>query len=74
MICKKTHFLEKIGTLIVIGGACMMIFDPLAIRVGEKVNNIADALTLITNIPGVLLWIGLDYMLKRMDLASVIFL
>jgi hypothetical protein len=38
------------------------------------VNKIADALTLITNIPGVLLWIGLDYMLEMIDLASVIFL
>ena len=51
-----------------------MIFDPQAIRVGEDVNYAVDAITLLTNIPGVLLWIGLDYMLQRMDLASVIFL
>lgn len=52
----------------------MMIFDPQALRVGENVNMVVSALTLITNIPGVLLWMGLDYILKKMDLASVIFL
>ena len=72
-MCKRTHHLEKIGTLIVIGGALLMVFDPKAVRKGEEVNPVASALTLITNIPGALLWIGMSYLLQHLDLTTVCF-
>jgi hypothetical protein len=27
-LCKKSHILEKIGTVFILGGAVLMIFDP----------------------------------------------
>lgn len=71
IICKKTHLLEKIGTLIVIIGVLLMVFDPKAIRKGEEVNPVASALTLLTNIPGALLWIGMTYLKDNLDIITI---
>lgn len=71
IICKRTHLLEKVGTLIVIAGALLMVLDPKAIRKGEQVNPVASGLTLITNIPGAFLWIGMSYLLDHLDIATV---
>ena len=62
--CKRTHLFEKLGTLIVIAGALLMVFDPKAIRKNEEVNPVASGLTLITNIPGAILWIGMSFLLE----------
>lgn len=69
--CQRTHKLEKFGTLIVIAGALLMVFDPEAIRKGEEVNPVANALILFTNIPGAFLWIGMSYLLDQIDIVSV---
>lgn len=70
-VCKRTHLLEKLGTLLVVIGAAIMVFDPKAIRKGEEVNPVASGLTLLTNIPGAFLWIGMDYLLDHVDIVTV---
>ena len=72
ILCKKTHLLEKIGTLIVAVGCLIMILDPKAQRKGEKVNQAASFLSLIANFPGVGFWYGNELLMEMMDTPSVL--
>jgi hypothetical protein len=58
--CRKTNWMEKLGTLLVIGGTTLMILDPTAVKEGERVSITTSLLCLASNIPGVLFWFSMD--------------
>ena len=51
LTCQKVHYLEIIGTLIVLIGAIVMILDPQAKKVGEEVNITASMLAVLGSVP-----------------------
>ena len=52
--CQKVHYLEIIGTLIVLTGAIILILDPQAKKVGEEVNIAASMMCVLGSIPACL--------------------
>jgi hypothetical protein len=54
LTCQKVHYLEIIGTLIVLAGAIILILDPQAKKVGEEVNITASMLSVLGSFPACL--------------------
>lgn len=55
-------------------GVIIMIMDPNIVKDGEKVNIIADLLTLGINLPWILYFLGSEYIKTRMDIEIIAFL
>lgn len=72
LTCRSTHKYEKAGTAIVLIGVVIMLLDPKAVRKGEQINLGISALCLLTNIPGMVLWMGMDYLTTNLDLVTVL--
>lgn len=58
----RTHWLEKLGILVLLVGSVIMILDPSAVKYGQQVNVIANLLCLPVNIPFALFFVGNSYL------------
>lgn len=63
MCCNvRTHWLEKIGIIIILVGSTFMILDPSTIKNGQQVNVWVSALCFLPGIPYAFFFVGNDYL------------
>lgn len=74
MVCfgLRTHWAEKLGLLMLIIGASIMVLDPSATKVGMPVNITADLLCLLVNIPFALFFVGNSFLKKHISMPVLI--
>ena len=74
LMMQRTHLYEKVGVAVALIGVIVMIMDPNIVKDGEKVNIIADLLTLGINLPWILYFLGSEYIKTRLDIEIIAFL
>jgi hypothetical protein len=73
LMCKKTHYLERVGLVMALAGALIMVLDPDTVKNGEKISIVADLMALLINIPWILLFSAASYVKDRMDMGLIVF-
>lgn len=72
LTCNRTHKLEKIGTFIVFIAIVLMIADPEAVKKGESIDIKNSFISLLGNVPGVILWISIKQLMAKLDTVTVV--